>query len=366
MMMAPLENVATGLASLGRFEDNYIVHASEGETVIPKEVLDANPKLKSNLFKQMKAVGIENPESYVVGNELNSRNPVTGQPEFFFKGLKKFLPTIGAIVGNIIAPGIGGAIGSGLGSLAAGQPVDKALVNAGVAYVGGKYVAPEIDKAVAGFSGTSSVPTIGSTIGSGQAFTPAAFQTGTSTLSSGLSGALSGAGATIPQVITAGLSPILGKEIAKLAEAPKVEEEGLSKQQIVDNYYAALARGENPERPPELALPPQEQLIGLEKQKPSTDPKKLLADVDYEALLNNILNRNMFLRASYGGYITGPGGPRDDKIPTLLSNTEFVQTGKAVAGADPTGGNNPDRGAVVMEGIMRAFEKRADKNARMA
>ena len=97
MMMAPLENVATGLASLGRFEDNYIVHASEGETVIPKEVLDANPKLKSNLFKQMKAVGIENPESYVVGNELNSRNPVTGQPEFFFKGLKKFLPTIGAI-----------------------------------------------------------------------------------------------------------------------------------------------------------------------------------------------------------------------------------------------------------------------------
>jgi len=84
------------------------------------------------------------------------------------------------------------------------------------------------------------------------------------------------------------------------------------------------------------------------------------------ALLNNILNRNMFLRASYGGYITGPGGPRDDKIPTLLSNTEFVQTGKAVAGADPTGGNNPDRGAKVMEGIMRAFEKRADQNARMA
>ncbi len=361
MMMAPLENVATGLASLGRFEDNYIVHASEGETVIPKEVLDANPKLKSNLFKQMKAVGIENPESYIVGNELNSKNPVTGQPEFFFKSIKKFLPTIGAIVGNIIAPGIGGAIGSGLGSLAAGQPVDKALVNAGVAYVGGKYVAPEIDKAVAGFSG-GSVPTVGSTLGSGAKFAV----TGPPVASQGIASALSGAGATIPQVITAGLSPIVGQEIAKLAEPPEVKTEGLSKQQIVDNYYAALARGENPERPPELALPPQDQLIGLEKQRPATDPQKLLADVDYEALLNNILNRNMFLRASYGGYITGPGGPRDDKIPTLLSNTEFVQTGKAVAGADPTGSNNPDRGAKVMEGIMRAFEKRADQNARMA
>ena len=72
----------------------------------------------------------------------------------------------------------------------------------------------------------------------------------------------------------------------------------------------------------------------------------------------------MFRQAAYGGYIKGPGGPRDDKIPTLLSNTEFVQTGKAVAGADPTGQNNPDRGAKTMMGIMRAFEQKADENAR--
>jgi hypothetical protein len=361
-MIAPYENQARGLASLGRFEDTYIVHAAEGETVIPKEVLVGNPKLKEDIFKQMRAVGIDQPESYVVGNALNSINPNTGQPEFFFKKLKRFLPTIGAIVGNIIAPGIGGAIGSGLGSLAAGEPVDKALINAGVAYVGGKYVAPEIDKAVAGISGTSSVPTIGSITGAGQAFTPAAFQTGTSTAGS----ILSGAGATIPQVVTAGLGPLVGKEIAKLAEPIEPEGEGMSRQQIVDNYYAALARGENPELPPELTPPPQSALFGLEKQGASTDPKKLLADVDYEALLNNILSRQMFLNAAGGGYIKGPGTPISDSIPVRVSNTEFINTGKSVAGADPTGQNNPDRGAVVMEGIMRAFEKRADKNARMA
>ena len=360
-MIAPYENQARGLASLGRFEDTYIVHAAEGETVIPKEVLEGNPKLKEDIFKQMRAVGIDQPESYVVGNALNSINPNTGQPEFFFKKLKRFLPTIGAIVGNIIAPGIGGAIGSGLGSLAAGEPVDKALINAGVAYVGGKYVAPKIDQAVAGFSG-GTVPTVGSTLGTGSSYAMLP-STGTAV---GTQGLLSGAGATIPQVVTAGLSPIVGKELAKLAEPLPVEGEGMSRQQIVDNYYAALARGENPDLPPELTPPPASALFAQEKQAPPSDPKKFLADVDYEALLNNILSRQMFLNAAGGGYIKGPGTPISDSIPVRVSNTEFINTGKSVAGADPTGQNNPDKGAVVMEGIMRAFEKRADKNARMA
>ena len=89
----PLDNVfipaiASGLASLGRFEDTYMVHAAKGETVIPKEVLDANPGLKEDLFQQMVDMGIENPERYVVGESLNSINPVTGQPEFFFDSIK--------------------------------------------------------------------------------------------------------------------------------------------------------------------------------------------------------------------------------------------------------------------------------------
>ena len=359
-MTAPYQDIAKGIASLGRYEDTYIVHAAEGETVIPKEVLASNPKLKEDIFKQMRAVGIEQPESYIVGDALNSRNPITGQPEFFFKSLKKYLPTIDAIVGNILLPGVGGAIGSGLGSLAAGQSVEQSLVNAGLAYVGGKYVAPQIDSAVAGFSG-GTVPTIGSTIGSGSSYAMLP-TTGTAV---GTQGLLSGAGATIPQVVTAGLSPIVGEQIAKLAEVPEMEE-SQSANSIVDDYYAALARGENPELPGSLTPPPKESLFAQEKQGAPTDPQSLLANVDYEALLNNVLSRNMFLNAANGGYITGPGSSTSDSIPTRLSNTEFVQTGKAVAGADPTGNNNPDQGAKVMAGIMRAFEQRADQNTRSA
>ena len=369
-MTAPYQNIANGLASLGRYEDTYIVHAAEGETVIPKEVLASNPKLKEDIFKQMRAVGINQPESYIVGDALNSRNPVTGQPEFFFKSLKKFLPTIGAIVGNILLPGVGGAIGSGLGSLAAGQSVEQSLINAGLSYVGGKYVAPQIDKAIAGFTG-GTVPTIASTLGSASPFTVAA-KAGVDAVgqvgSSFLSQALSGAGATIPQVLTAGLTPALGQQVMKLAEPAQLEGGGggPSRTSIVDDYYAAKARGENPPLPPELTPPPESALFAQEKQGAPTDPQSLLANVDYEALLNNVLSRNMFLNAANGGYITGPGSPTSDSIPTRLSNTEFVQTGKAVAGADPTGNNNPDQGAKVMAGIMRAFEQRADQNTRSA
>jgi len=114
---------AEKLAEYGRYGDIYIVHAAEGETVVPVEVLEANPKLKEMLFAQMREMELD-PERYVVGNELNSLNPVTGQPEFFFKKifsgvknvLKKAAPVIGAIAGSFI-PGVGPILGPALGNL---------------------------------------------------------------------------------------------------------------------------------------------------------------------------------------------------------------------------------------------------------
>ena len=87
------KSFVSSLGGLGRFEDTYIVHAAEGETVVPMEVLDRNPALKKRLFKTMMDMGIE-PGRYIVGNELNSKNPVTGQPEFFLKRIKKALGDI--------------------------------------------------------------------------------------------------------------------------------------------------------------------------------------------------------------------------------------------------------------------------------
>jgi hypothetical protein len=347
MQTAPYKNVAKGLASLGRYEDNYIVHAAEGETVIPKEVLDANPSLKNSLFKQMKAIGIENPERYVVGNELNSINPDTGQPEFFFKSigklLKKAAPMIGSIVGMAIGGPAGAAIGGGLGGLASGQSPEQALMTAGLSFAGAKFLGPGLDKGIAA-AGGGAAPTVGSALTSA----------GAGGIANILPAGLSGMGAGTATALA--LAPALGSALSQPEEPPTP----IDRRSVVDKYYAALARGENPPLPDELTPPPQSSLFGLENVLAPTRPE------DYEFGFDPVRRRPMFgpvRRANYGGYIKGPGGPRDDKIPTLLSNTEFVQTGKAVAGADPSGGNNPDKGAKVMMGIMKAFERRADNNA---
>ena len=102
--IAQVHQIADKLAEYGRNEDEYMVHAAEGETVIPMEVFDKNPTLRNKLFAEMRLMGIE-PERYVVGNELNSINPVTGQPEFFlkklFKGLKKIVKAVLPVVATI-------------------------------------------------------------------------------------------------------------------------------------------------------------------------------------------------------------------------------------------------------------------------
>ena len=137
-----IASLANGLGTLGRYGDSYMVHAAEGETVIPAEILDANPELKNQLFWQMRMMGIEDPNRYVVGNNLNSINPITGQPEFFFKKIfkavkkvfKKALPVIAPIIGNMILPGIGGPIASALVTKLQGGSWGDALKGAALSY----------------------------------------------------------------------------------------------------------------------------------------------------------------------------------------------------------------------------------------
>ena len=138
-----VKSVADKLAEYGRYEDTYMVHAAEGETVIPMAVFDENPRLKETLFNQMRSMGID-PEQYVVGSELNSLNPVTGQPEFFlkklFRGLKKAVKKVVKVIKKVapIALSIGlsftplgaiagAALGSGIGTLIQGGSLKDAI-----------------------------------------------------------------------------------------------------------------------------------------------------------------------------------------------------------------------------------------------
>jgi hypothetical protein len=147
--IAQVTHIADRLAEYGRHEDEYMVHAAEGETVIPMAVLEANPRLRKSLFAQMEMMGLE-PESYVVGSELNSINPITGQPEFFlkklFKGVKKLVKKVVKVVKKAVpyvlpialamtplGPVYGAALGSGIGTLVQGGDLGDALKSAVIA-----------------------------------------------------------------------------------------------------------------------------------------------------------------------------------------------------------------------------------------
>ena len=153
--IASFQDQAEKLANMGRNGDTYIVHAAEGETVLPMEVLDANPQLKNMLFTQMRDMGIE-PERYIVGNQLNSINPITGQPEFFLKKIFKGLKNVGkalkknasvilTLALGYFVPGMGkiaaGTLGAGVGSLIEGDDPKEALRSAALGGLSGAALA---------------------------------------------------------------------------------------------------------------------------------------------------------------------------------------------------------------------------------
>ena len=149
------------LADFGRNGDTYIVHAAEGETVVPMEVFNKNPRLKNMLWQQMAEMGI-NPERYIVGSELNSINPVTGQPEFFlkkvFKGIKAVtkavLPYAAATVGFSLG-GIPGAFIAATGTAKLmGQSWKGAAITGVLSTFGANYMQGS-EAALLGSTGTN-------------------------------------------------------------------------------------------------------------------------------------------------------------------------------------------------------------------
>jgi hypothetical protein len=148
--IANFQDVASRMASYGRYGDDKLVHAETGELIVPKALIEDNPELRDSIFDHLRDMGIEDPERYVVGSDANSINPDTGLPEFFLKKIfkkvkkavksvvksvkkviKKVAPVVLPIVGSMfMGPIYGAALGSGIATLINGGDLKDAFKSA--------------------------------------------------------------------------------------------------------------------------------------------------------------------------------------------------------------------------------------------
>ena len=372
------------LGGLGRYEDTYMVHAAEGETVVPMEVLDRDPLLKKRLFQSMVEMGIE-PGRYIVGNELNSRNPVTGQPEFFLKKIvsqirkalpgdtEKYLGTIvglatgnpylGAIAGGIGA-GVPGAIGGGLtGFQSPGiQGLGAGTFRDFLGYEGAGKVGPMelfgkdgiFSKAGAQrffFGGDDKKGLFGK-------FDFASKKDDVDKLSD-----VEKFMKIKEEAIAGGLTPEEAGTFAQsqLNDAKKAADAVLGGMSIMDaaKLFGLGTAG--------LGL-----LIQLTDEQGNVGPQVspyVPTGESYEGILNPKLQfaKDMPLYPAMaeggvldlqdGGESVGPGTGTSDSIPAMLSDGEFVMTAKAVRGA---GGGDRREGAKRMYQLMENLESGGD------
>ena len=148
--IAQFSTIGKNMANFGRHGDDTVAHVETGELIVPRALIENNPKLKESIFNHLRELGVEDPERYVVGESKNSLNPTTGLPEFFFKklfrsvskivkgvgkALKKAAPIILpiALAFTPLGPIYGAMVGSGLGTLINGGSIKDAAKSALIA-----------------------------------------------------------------------------------------------------------------------------------------------------------------------------------------------------------------------------------------
>ena len=169
-----LANISKKLVEAG---GEGLVHASPGEIVFDPRIL---PESQRNmLYAALQAEGVD-PAALTIGDPSNVLNETTGLPAFFlgklFKGIGKGIKKVGKFLkknaGTIL--GIAGAmtgnpwlaaLGSGIGSLIEGKPIGKALLSAGMSFVGTEWVGPFIGEQLSGIAPITFDTSLGETLG---------------------------------------------------------------------------------------------------------------------------------------------------------------------------------------------------------
>ena len=411
------KSFVSSIGGLGRYEDTYIVHAAEGETVVPMEVFDRNPILKERLFESMRDMGIE-PERYIVGNELNSINPVTGQPEFFlkkiFRRIRKGVRDIGSrarkaaadisgyaapVLGAMYGPLAGAAAGALLGQFKRENPGDpnqalQMALRGGISGIGTNIATGQgimgtglsnrfgfnplnIGRGVLGMGEMQSFPTGNIIPADGSIPVDRFVPTGME------SRFVKTGGINLPKAFRnifmqegKGLDKFRVFDALNLNPSDTVQKIlGEGKGNIISTLFGGkalpLILAAYGTKTLADAIEEENEKARQERAKLDEEYGKRLTDDQFESILAGatgivpplafeasptLAAQGGVMDLRQGGESTGPGTGTSDDIPAMLSDGEFVMTAKAVRGA---GGGDRREGARKMYQMMDQLEARA-------
>ena len=376
-----MSKIANRMANMGRNGDNELVHVKTGELIVSPEVLEKNPKLAQELAQEFQNSN-ENMGDYIVGSQGNSINPMTGQREFFLKGLVKGIKNIFSKVAGFILPGIMGLI-PGFAGL---SPILKGMITGGIGgLLSGKGVKGALQGAAMGGLGTGLYKGFTGE-GSFGENVMASFGKGAPVIEE-MSGKLFPKG-FLPSTPQPG-----SEEFQKMYAKYASPELGLTPSQILSRTEAAVKPGMMDYVPAALAgtaaigalggfdTPEQEmpdaygvtsrELVDKYPDRYRVLPKYIpprrteLADVQVPTpdpyLFTKMLEEQPRTAAKGGemfprktGAINGPGTETSDDVPAMLSDGEFVMTSRAVRGL---GNGSRQQGVKKMYDMMKNFER---------
>ena len=347
---APIQQFANGgLADMGRFGDNQMVHAQTGEMVVPQSILQENPQIGMGLNQALVNQGLD-PQRQIVGSNAGSINPMTGQQEFFDLGklLKKVAPiAIGAFAPQLAAGtalgGISpfllrtgaGALASKIGGAKTKDALMAGLLSGGIgALTGG--MGSEATKAGASQAGTAAknalTDPIAERMGTGAFASEAAKKTATDAAAEAIKGVSKGSASP-------GFLNMLG--IGDDTLASKFLSSGLGQGLSAGLIMQLLAGDDDEDIRPEFERRP----FGF------GGPGGKLGGITYA----NMGGEMGFPRRN-GGIDPSEGSGRKDDVPAMLMAGEFVLTKDAVKGL---GDGNQRKGIERAYNMMDNLEARA-------
>ena len=395
--MNRIDTNKTGLASLGRDEDQFLAHVALGERVVPP-VISASTQARIN--QEMRAAGLD-PNEYSVGSGM-SINPITGLPEFgffkkAFKSLKKVAKKVAPIA--MLVPGVGpalggmlGGLGGGLGSLVSSIPGAAKIGKffnpiKGATGIFGGTIGPSIRKGIGGlFSGgmgggaseytpmsdTMDGPITGYMDADGNVISVDQYNQMVSQSGGGLGrigefilpgqdqkGLFANLGLTGGQQTGSGLfgggmggmgglglMGLLGKAVyddtksraGGLAQTPQVMMDQLGRYQLSKELGTGGTRGE-------FGLAPKPAVLNVAGGGPIDNRMYYATGGVAELDMRD------------GGESEGPGTGTSDDIPAMLSDGEFVMTAAATKGAGAFDVNKTKSGIELISGGKASREK---------